>query len=84
MRYAVAELVPRLKATVVGTVGYQLLTPQITDGAPMGSPHVGIGAGVAYATRLPGLDVGAELLTRVAFTPMLPSLSIYPRIRYVF
>ena len=85
VRFAVAELVPRLKATVVGTVGYQFLTPKVSDTAPeLGSAHAGIGGGVAYATRLPGLDVGAEILARVAFTPMLPSLSIYPRIRYVF
>lgn len=83
-RYAVTELVPRLKLTVAATVGYTLLTPQVTETAPNGSAHAGLGVGVAYATRLPGLDVGAELLTRVAFSPMLPSLSIYPRIRYVF
>lgn len=83
-RYAFLEMVPRLKATVAVTVGYQLLTPQIFENAPMGSPHAGLGLGIAYATRLPGLDLGAEVLGRFAFSPTLPSLSIYPRIRYVF
>src|SRR5690606_8223134 len=58
-RYSVAEIVPRLKATVAATLGYSLLTPQITDTAPGGSPHAGLGVGVSYATRLPGLDIGA-------------------------
>lgn len=83
-RYAFVEMVPRLKATVAVVVGYQLLTPQVFENAPGGSPHAGLGLGVTYATRLPGLDIGAEVLGRFAFDPMLPSLSIYPRIRYVF
>lgn len=83
-RYGLMEIVPRLKLTLAATVGYQLLTPRITETAPGGSPHAGLGVGVAYATRLPGLDVGAEVLGRLAFSPMLPSLSVYPRIRYVF
>lgn len=83
-RYAFAEVLPRLKATAAATFGYQLITPMVFEGAPGGSMHAGLGLGVAYATRLPGLEVGVEVLGRVAFTPMLPSLSIYPRIRYVF
>lgn len=78
------EMIPRLKATVALVGGYQLLTPQVFEGAPGGSPHAGLGLGIIYATRLPGLDVGAEVLGRYAFSPTLPSLSIYPRIRYVF
>lgn len=83
-RYSIADIMPRLKATLAATVGYSLLTPQITETAPGGSPHAGFGVGVSYATRLPGLDIGAEVLARVAFAPMIPSLSAYPRIRYVF
>lgn len=83
-RYAFVEIVPRLKATAALTFGYQLLTPQVFENAPGGSLHGGLGLGIIYATRLPGLDLGAEVLGRFAFDPQIPSLSIYPRIRYVF
>lgn len=84
VRYAFIDIVPRLKATATVVAGFQFLTPQVYDGAPIGTLHAGGGVGVAYATRLPGLELGAEVLARVGFSPMLPSLSIYPRIRYVF
>lgn len=78
------EFLPRL--SVLGTVvgGYTLFTPSITDAGSPGSPHVGAGVGLEYGTRLHGLTVGAEALFRTAFTPMLPSLAVYPRVRYVF
>lgn len=83
-RYALAEIVPRL--TVNGTLafGYSILTPTIVKDAPLGAPHVGLGAGLDYATRVEGLSVGAEVLFRMAVSPLLPSLAAYPRIRFVF
>lgn len=83
-RYKVTEFVPRLQLTVSGVAGFSFLTPQVTENNSLGSPHAGLGVGVVYATRLPGLDVGAEVMVRVAFSPLIPSLSAYPRIRYVF
>jgi opacity protein-like surface antigen len=95
-RLGFAELLPRFYPYVVATVGYTFLTPQIFQSAPGGGIHFGVGAGVQYGTRLDGLAVGLEVLFRDAFItgpnpPLntdpklsLPSLSIFPRISYVF
>jgi hypothetical protein len=83
-RYAFVELLPRLTVNGTLALGYSFLTPAITRDAPPGAPHVGFGTGVDYATRIEGLSVGAEVLVRVAVTPLLPSLSAYPRVRYTF
>lgn len=83
-RYRFGDFLPRLGAyaTVVG--GFTFLTPAVTEGAPIGSAHAGLGLGLEYNTRLPGLSIGAEVLGRFAFSPTLPSLSAYPRVKYTF
>lgn len=83
-RYAFAEPVPRLTLNATLVAGYTLLTPQVTANAPGGSAHAGVGFGVDYATRFSGLSVGAELLVRSSFAPLIPSFTAYPRFRFVF
>jgi len=85
LRFAFGELAALPVNPYVGLVaGYTFLTPKVTDAAGMGSPHAGLGGGLEYQTRLEGLTIGVEALVRVAFSPMIPSLTAYPRIRYVF
>lgn len=83
-RYAFAEVLPRLTLNATVVAGYTLLTPQVKANAPGGSAHAGVGFGVDYATRFSGLSVGAELLVRSAFAPLIPSFTAYPRLRFVF
>lgn len=83
-RYAFVEFVPRFTMHAALGVGYTLITPSPSPTTPLGSAHVGLGVGIDYATQLAGLAVGVEVMGRMAFTPMYPSVSIYPRLRYVF
>jgi hypothetical protein len=83
-RYRFNDLVPRLRAFATLTAGYSLMLPAPIDGAALGSPHAGLGGGVEYATRLDGLTVGAEVLVRSTFSPLIPFLTAYPRVQYVF
>lgn len=83
-RFTFAEVLPRFSLSAALVAGYSLITPQVTDTAATGSPHAGAAFGLEYGTRLSGLSIGADVLCRAAFAPMIPSLTITPRVRYVF
>lgn len=84
VRYRFQEPLPRLGVYALAVAGYTLFTPALSIDGGTGSPHAGLGIGLAYVTRLDSLNIGAELLVRSAFTPLLPSLSVYPRLQYTF
>lgn len=85
VRYRFNEPLPRLGLYAIGVAGASIFSPALNPNGEEGfSPHAGLGIGVAYVTRLDSLNVGAELLIRSAFTPLLPSLSFYPRLQYTF
>jgi len=83
-RLGLKEVLPRFYPYAVLTFGYSILTPQIFDQAAGGSLHFGAGIGAQYGTRLDGLAVGLEVLFRSSFSPNIMSLSIFPRVAYVF
>lgn len=83
-RYRFKQLIPRLGLYGGLVGGISLLTPRIFEDAPPMTPHAGLSTGIEYVTRLEGLTVGAEVLVRVGFAPVLPSLAFSPRIQYVF
>lgn len=83
-RYAFGEVATRLKPYVAATAGFSIILPEMQKDSAIGSPHAGFGTGVEYATRLHGLTIGAEVLARATFMPVLLSITAYPRIKYVF
>jgi len=84
VRYRFTEILPRFSAYGMFGVGATILTPQVAQNASAIDPHVGLGGGVNFDTQLDGLSLGAELFVRAAFAPLIPSLAVYPRIRYTF
>lgn len=84
VRYGFGEVVPRLTPYLTAVGGYAFMLPAPVKDAALGSPEAGIGGGIEYVTRLTGLTIGAELIVRSTFTPMVLSLAAYPRIKYVF
>jgi hypothetical protein len=93
-----AKVIPNLYVDVLATVGYTIYTPLLMQGAAMGSPSVGFGAGLQYDTRLPGFSFGIEIMMRLGFLPgiaatasnpalpsqVYPAFTAYPRFQYTF
>ncbi|MBX5484059.1 MAG: adventurous gliding motility protein CglE [Myxococcaceae bacterium] len=68
--------------------GYTLLDPApLADeaGALISSgPNVGVGVGVEYATNMDHFSIGADATVRYVIGPNIPTIAIFPRVKYTF
>jgi hypothetical protein len=86
------DVAPRTLLSLKGVAGYTDLSPGpvLHDGAQRAHTpgfHLGGGAGIDYATHLDHFSIGLDALvrhTRAADSLSLTSLSVLPRVRYVF
>ena len=65
------------------TGGYTLMgpapMPDVTSGVNFGG-----GVGVEYATHMDHFTIGADVLFRMIAGPNIPTMSIFPRVKYTF
>lgn len=75
-------LAPKLAA------GYTLLEPAPLasgDGTLVNSgPNAGLGLGVEYATYMDHFSIGADVMVRYIIGPNIPTIAIFPRVKYTF
>ncbi len=65
------------------TGGYTLLGPAPLPGVTSGA-NFGGGVGVEYATHMDHFTIGADVLFRFIAGPNIPTMSIFPRVKYTF
>lgn len=63
--------------------GYTLLDPEPVPGFS-GGANVGGGLSIEYATHMDHFTIGADALVRYVIGPNIPSVSIFPRVKYTF
>ncbi len=63
--------------------GYTLLDPEPVSGQAQGI-NVGAGIGVEYATAMDHFSVGADVLGRYVLGANIPTVAIFPRVKYTF
>lgn len=70
------------------TAGYTLLDPApLNDGSgnPVNAgPNFGAGIGVEYATYMDHFTIGADAMVRFVVGPNIPTVAIFPRVKYTF
>lgn len=68
--------------------GYTILDPApLADeagNAIRAGPNVGFGIGVEYATYLDHFTIGADVVARFVVGPNIPTIAIFPRVKYTF
>jgi hypothetical protein len=69
-------------------VGYTLLDPppvqnSANEGISSGL-NGGVGLGVEYATHMDHFSIGADAMVRFVVGPNIPTVAIYPRVKYTF
>jgi hypothetical protein len=70
-----------LTPKVVG--GYTLLEPEPVAGFRNGL-NAGVGLGIEYATSMDHFSIGAETIVRYVIGANIPTISIFPRVKYTF
>ncbi|MDQ3266013.1 MAG: adventurous gliding motility protein CglE [Myxococcota bacterium] len=63
--------------------GYTLLDPEPVSGQSQGF-NLGAGIGVEYATAMDHFSVGADVLGRYVLGANIPTVAIFPRVKYTF
>ena len=86
----VGFLVPlneRLHLTPKLLAGYTSLQPNpltLSGKTVYSAPNVGAAFGIEYATSLPHFSIGAEVALRYVLQVRVPTLALFPRIKYTF
>jgi hypothetical protein len=78
----------RLYVTPKLVGGYTLMDPApmiLADGTELTSgPNAGLGLGLEYATHMDHFTVGLDTLVRFVPGPDIPTIAIFPRVKYTF
>ena len=73
----------RLYLTPKVLAGWTLMDPAPISGRTNGV-NVGAGVGIEYATSMDHFTIGADVVGRYILGANIPTVSIYPRVKYTF